>query len=87
MLAALEVEFTYTFGGSTIVRALEGSYLSRLGLRIRDWINLIYADTAFAFEDNFAKVSRYADELREAANEALEEEVILVAVWKVYHAE
>jgi hypothetical protein len=87
LLAALEQEFTYTFGGCTTVRALEGNYLSQLGLRMRDRINLVYTDTPFAFEENFARVSRYADELRDAAIEALEEEAVLVVAFKVYHAE
>jgi hypothetical protein len=42
LLGALEQEFTYTFGGCTLIRGLEGHYLSRLGLRIRDRINLLY---------------------------------------------
>jgi hypothetical protein len=53
---------------------------------MHDRINLVYTDTPFPFDQNFAALSRYADELREAALEALEEEAILVVVWKVYHA-
>jgi len=87
LLAALEQEFTYTFGGCTTVRGLEGNYLSRLGQRMRDRINLVYTDTPFPFGENFARVSRYADELRDAAAEALDEEAVLVAVFQVYHAE
>lgn len=87
LLEALEQEFTYTFGGATIIRGLDGSYLSQAGLPIRDRINLIYTDTAFSFEENFDRVSRYTDELRKAAFEALEEEAILVVVLKVYHTE
>jgi hypothetical protein len=87
LLGALEQEFTYTFGGCTTVRGLEGNYLSRLGSRMRDRINLVYTDTPFAFEENFAQVSRYTDQLRDAAFEALEEEAVLVVVFKVYHAE
>jgi len=86
LLAALEQEFTYTFGGCTIVRGLEGNYLSQLGLRIRDRINLVYSDAPFAFEENFDLLSRYADELRDAAVDALEEEAVLVGAFKVYHA-
>jgi hypothetical protein len=86
LLAALEQEFTYTFGGCTTDRGLEGNYLSRLGLRMRDRINLVYTDTPFSFEANFDRLSRYADELRYAAFEALEEEAVLVVVFKVYHA-
>jgi hypothetical protein len=54
---------------------------------MRDRINLVYTDTPFAFEVNFGRISRYADELRDAAIEALEEEAVLVAIFKVYHAE
>lgn len=86
LLEALKQEFTYTFGGATIIRGLDGSYLSHGGLPIRDRVNLIYTDTPFAFEENFDRISRYTDELRRAAFEALEEEAILVAVLKVYHA-
>ena len=86
-LGTLDQEFTYTFGGCTIVRGLEGDYLSRLGMSVRDHINLIYSDTSFGFEENFARISRYTDELRAAAFEALEEEVVLVAAFKVYHSE
>jgi hypothetical protein len=87
LLAAFEQEFTYTFSGCTTVRGLEGSYLSRLGERVRDRINLVYTDTPFGFAENFPRVSRYADELRDAALGALEEEAVLVAVFPVYHAE
>ena len=87
LLGALEQEFTYAFGGCTTVRGLEGNYLSHLGLRMRDRINLVYTDTPFAFEENFARLSRYADELRGAAFEALEEEAVLVAVFPIYHSE
>ena len=87
LLDALDQEFTYTFGGSTIMRGLDGSYLSEAGLRIRDRVNLLYTDTPIAFEKNLETISRYADELREAALEALEEEAILVVALQVYHSE
>ena len=87
LLDSLEEEFTYTFGGCTTVRGLEGNYLSRLGVRVRDRINLVYSDVPFGFEENFARLARYADHLRRAAFEALEEEAVLVAVLKVYHAQ
>ena len=86
LIETLDQEFTYTFGGATILRGLEGSYLSRLGQRVRDRINLIYTDTPFAFEENFETLSRYTDQLKQAAFEGLEEEAILVVALKVYHA-
>lgn len=58
LLEALEQEFTYTFGGSTTVRGLDGSYLSQLGLTIRDRISLIYTDAPFAFDENFQTLSK-----------------------------
>ncbi len=87
LLRALTQEFTYTFSGCTIVRGLDGSYLSQAGLPIQDRINLIYTDTSYTFEENFEIVSAYADKLKAAAFAALEEEAILIAVSQVYHAE
>jgi hypothetical protein len=86
LLAALEREFTYTFGGCTLVRGLEGSYLSRAGMMLRDRVNLLYSDTPFALAGNFATLSQYADELRDAAQRALQEEAMLVVVFPVNHA-
>jgi hypothetical protein len=87
LLEALDREFTYTFGGCTIMRGLDGSYLSKLGIKMRDRVHLIYTDVAVAFDQHFQRISRYTDRLREAAFEALEEEAILVVVLKVYHSE
>ncbi len=86
LLASLDQEFTYTFGGCTIVRGLDGSYLSRAGEKLQDRITLIYTDTPYVFKDNFEIISRYADKLRDAAVRALEEEAILVVVLSVYHS-
>lgn len=87
LLDALDREFTYTFGGSTIKRGLDGSYLSVRGQRMLDRINLIYTDTPFVLDENFGLVARYADALRNAAFQALDEEAVLVVVMKVYHSE
>jgi hypothetical protein len=87
LLNSFEEEFTHTFGGSTIVHGLQGSYLSRLGFAMRDRVNLIYSDLPLAFEVDRELISRYADFVREAAFNALAEEAVLVAVIKVYHAE
>ena len=86
LLNALNEEFTYAFGGCTIIRGLDGSYLSQAGLKLQDRINLVYADTPYGFKENFEIISKYADKLREAAFKALEEEAILVAVYQVYHS-
>jgi hypothetical protein len=87
LLDALTQEFIYTFGGATIMRGLDGRYLASHGLQVQDRVHLIYTDTPFAFEEHFESLSRYADAVRDAVFEALEEEAILVAVLKIYHAE
>ncbi len=87
MLAAFDQEFTYTFGGCTIIRGLDGSYLSRAGSKMQDSISIIYTDVPLALEENFERFSRYADNLKKAAYEALEEEAVLVAALKVYYSE
>ena len=66
LLLSFEEEFTYAFGGCTIVRGLDGSYLSRAGIKISDQINLIYTDLQFALSTNFDTAARYADELKHA---------------------
>ena len=87
LLVTLTREFTYTFGGCTTIGGLDGSYLSHAGMHVQDRINLIYTDTPYAFEANFGIISTYAEKLRVAAFAALEEDSILVAVIKIYHAE
>lgn len=87
LLNELAQEFTYTFGGCTIIRGLDGSYLSQAGLQIKDRINLIYTDTPYAFEENFDVVSAYADKIKAAVDTALEEEAVLITVAEIYHAE
>ena len=86
LFLSFEEEFTYTFGGCTIVRGLDGNYLSQAGAKTPDRINLIYTDLPLALSTNFERVARYAEELKQAAVEALAEEAVLVAVTQVYHA-
>ncbi len=86
-LENLNREFTHTFGGCTILRGIDGSYLSNRGLPVNDRINLIYTDTPYTFRDNFAILSRFGETLRLAAHKALEEEAILVVMFAVYHVD
>jgi hypothetical protein len=86
LLENLEREFTHTFGGCSIVRAVEGSYLSRLGSAMKDRINLLFTDIPLNFATDFASISRYADSLRQAAFSALTEEAALVVAYPVYHS-
>jgi hypothetical protein len=86
LLQAFDDEFTYTFGGCTVVRGLDDSYLSNFGEKIQDRINLIYTDTPYSFQENTDLLSNYTDEIKKAAFEALEEEAILVVLLQVYHS-
>ena len=69
-----------------MVHGLDGNYLSKFGQVIYDRINIVYTDIPIDFQENISSVSRYADRLREAAFEALDEETVLVSVWPVYHS-
>ena len=85
LLLSLEEEFTYAFGGCTIVRDLRGSYLSSVGKRISDRVNLIYSDVPLALSTRFDAVASYAETVKRAAIEALTEEEVLISVDQVYH--
>jgi len=41
LLDTLGQEFTYTFGGCTIIHGLDGSHLSQMDFMLRDRVNLI----------------------------------------------
>ncbi len=86
LLDALVLEFTYTFGGCTLIRGLSGSYQSMLGLPVDDRVNLLYTDSPFTFDEGLDLLSRYSDALRQTAFEALDEEAILVAAYRVFHS-
>lgn len=84
--AMIERELIYVFGGCTVVAGAKGSYLSASGVRETDSIELIYADTPFDPEDDLEAVSRYADELKQAALDATKEESLLIVVHHIYHS-
>ena len=83
---AFENEFLQIFGGATVIKNIKGLYLSESNKTDFDKINLVYADTPFDFDKNFKSLSKYADELREAALQASEEESILIVVHQIYHS-
>jgi hypothetical protein len=86
LLLSFEEEFTYAFGGCTVVRGLDGSYLSHAGVKTPDRINLVYTDLPVALSTNFDKAARYANELKEAAFDVLNEETVLVTISQIYHS-
>jgi hypothetical protein len=86
LLETFETEFTYTFGGCTILRGLDGRYLSQTGSIIPDRISLIYSDLPLTLTNNFETIGKYVGKLKQIAFEALEEEAILIVVTQVFHA-
>ena len=86
LLQSLTKEFTYPFGGCSVVRGIEGSYLSSIGNRIPDRINLDYFDAPLALSIDFTLVAAYSRELKAVVIEALTEEDVLISVKQVYHA-
>ena len=87
LIDAFEEEFTYSFGGCSIMRGLDGSYLSQQGTHVRDRVTLVYTDLPLPFDKNMNAISVYSDELRNAAYQALDEESILVTALKVFHSD
>jgi hypothetical protein len=83
---AFEDEFLHTFGGCTVIGDIKGLYLTSNNKPDFDRINLVYADTPFDFVKNFDALSRYTDQLKEAALEATDEESILIVVHEIYHS-
>ena len=83
---AFEQEFLNTFGGCTVIKDIKGIYRGSDGKADFDRIDLIYADTPFDFDKNLKALSKYTDEIREAAVEATEEESVLVVVHAIYHS-
>ncbi len=85
LLIVFNEEFTHTFGGATLWRGLDGSYLDQDGHTVRDRINLLYTDTPFSLKENANQVSSYMAKLRQAVLDALQEEAVLVVALPVYH--
>jgi len=85
LLRRFEQELTHAFGGCTVLRGLEGNYLSRIGDRVVDRINLIYSDIPLLLSLDFALVTRYTDALKRTVTEALTEEEVMVTVAQIYH--
>ncbi len=86
LLKSLETEFTYAFGGCTILRGLEGCYLSQFGNRIYDRIKVVYSGVPLALSIEPAVIAGYVREVKSAATEALAEEVVMVSVTQIYHS-
>ncbi len=86
LLETFETEFTYAFGGCSIMRGIDGRYLSQAGGIIPDRINLIYSDLPLNLIDDLETLTKYTGKLKQIAFEALTEEAILITVIQVFHA-
>jgi hypothetical protein len=69
LLRLFEEELTYAFGGASIVRGLEGRYLTRSGELVPDRINLLYSDASLALSTNFSSVEAYVRGTKRCSNE------------------
>ena len=87
LVDAFEQEFTYSFGGCSILRSVDGSYLSHHGLPVYDRVNIVFTDLPVRFDHSLPAISQYIDALRSTAFQSLQEESILVVAFKVYHSE
>jgi hypothetical protein len=87
LLEELAAEFSYAFGGSTIV-AGSGKYRSSHGLIIPDRISILFSDAPLSWEKDRLALEQYVEWVRRAAERALDrEEVILISLYPVYHGE
>ena len=86
-LTKVEQEFTHAFGGCTTIRGVDGFYREHSGTTERDPINLVYCDTTLSIHGHWQELSEFADKLRQAALDALDEQAVLVSVIPIYHAE
>jgi hypothetical protein len=83
---AIEKEFLYTFGGCTVINEIKGMYLRSGSTPEVDKITLVYADMPIGLDDRMEEITGYADAVREAIEEALPEQSVLLAVSEVYHS-
>lgn len=84
--SAIENEFLYTFGGCTVIKEIKGLYLKSGNTPDVDRITLVYADMPIGLDDRAEVIAEYADAVREAIEEALPEQSVLLAVSEVYHS-
>lgn len=71
LLETFETEFSFAFGGCTILRGLDGRYLSQTGVIVPDRINLIYTDLPMSLSANLTIIVKYVGMLKQIAFEAL----------------
>jgi hypothetical protein len=80
----LEDEFTYTFGGCSVIDGVRGYYLSSKGSVVQDRVNSLFTDMGLTL-DKMHAVQTYVERLKFVVSAALPEESILIAVHGVFH--
>lgn len=85
LLDAFADEFTEAFGGATVQRGFEGRYLSDAGEKVVEPMNVVYADLPLNLETYRDEIAFYLSEIKQAADEVLEEEEILVTARTIFH--
>lgn len=87
LLERLQSEFTYTFGGCTVISAT-GRFLAANGTIARDKISILFTDIPLEIQRDRLVIVRFTERLRSAVQESLQrEEAVLVSVHPVYHDE
>jgi hypothetical protein len=82
----LVLEFSYSFGGCTILEDVSGYFLDRRGDVVLDRINIIYSDTPLELPKRQSLVESYIKGLMSFIQERLyREEVILITAQSVMH--
>lgn len=86
LLKQLQQEFTYSFGGCSVISGLEGQYRSEVdGSTIVDRVHLLFVDTNLEYDPDREELTQYLHHLYRTAYEALDEEAILISVYQIGH--
>lgn len=86
LLKHLQEEFTYSFGGCSVISGLEGQYRSEVDRStIVDRIHLLFVDTDLEYSPDQEELTKYLHHLYRTSYEALDEEAILISVYQIDH--
>lgn len=78
----LQEEFTDAFGGAT-TRHVDGNYLTFAGSNLVETVTVIYTYIPLSGVVTGDSVGAYAEQLRAAVHDSLEEEVVLIVLERV----
>ncbi len=78
--------FAQTFGRCTVIHVRDNHYSTRRGLILNDPTTVIFSDATLSLVKDRAHCIQYMNQLRQAAEEKLEEQSVLVAAQSIYHS-